>query len=219
VLATNNINSQERNDITRLGLVDTPVDLQIHVSKFNSFPEIITIINLSNKLPSLAHIIQPLTFGSCNMTIKKHLKETRNHQLIVYCSNNSPLANTWLIAHKIPTPIDKQQRLTQLSRYITHKPNAPYFLTTLDTHEAYARLGIDGEALNPNQATPVPLSNGVPAQALHVNGLTPHVVQEPAFLMTLNPCAGVADLKLVCKDILRCVSPHYITDYNDLQFT
>jgi hypothetical protein len=37
--------------------------------------------------------------------------------------------------------------------------------------------------------------------------------------MTLNPCAGVADLKLVCKDILRCVSPHYITNYNDLQFT
>ena len=134
-------------------------------------------------------------------------------------SKKPPHDNAWIIARKIPTLTGKQQRLTHFSCHTTHKPNAFHLHITLAIQESYARLGIDGEALNPDQALPIPLSNGVPAQALHVNGLTPHVVQEHAFLMTCNPCAGVADLKLVCKDILRCISTHYITDYSDLQFT
>jgi hypothetical protein len=87
------------------------------------------------------------------------------------------------------------------------------------THEAYDLLGINGEALSQDRATPIPLYNGVPAQALHVNGLTPHVHQEHAFLLTCNPCAGVADLKQICKDILRCVCTNPNDAYDILQFT
>ena len=41
------------------------------------------------------------------------------------------------------------------------------------TQEAYERMGLTGEALSRDQATPIPLSNGVPAQILHFNGLAP----------------------------------------------
>jgi hypothetical protein len=63
------------------------------------------------------------------------------------------------------------------------------------------------------------LANGVQAQALHINGLTPHCDQTYSYIMTCNPCAGVADLKAICKDILKAVGPNSTNSYAALYFT
>lgn len=62
------------------------------------------------------------------------------------------------------------------------------------------------------------LANGVQAQALHINGLTPHCGQTHTYLMNFNPCAVVVDLKALCKDILMAVGPSSTTAYNALNF-
>jgi hypothetical protein len=132
--------------------------------------------NTNDKLSFHAHSSLLPTSGSSSITNKKYLHEPRNHQIPVHRCNDSPFANTWLIAREIRILADKQQHSTQLSYFSTRKLYTPYFPITFNTQESYDRLGIDGEALNPNQSTPIPPSNGVPAHALHVNGLTPHVV-------------------------------------------
>jgi hypothetical protein len=79
--------------------------------------------------------------------------------------------------------------------------------------EIYAKLGIKNATLSPDTPEPNIMASGVLAQALHFNGLTPHTAQAHNFLMTCNPCAGVADLKAICKDILRACGPDSATYY------
>ena len=57
----------------------------------------------------------------------------------------------------------------------TLQNNINYSLIIFITQEAYERLVINGEALSRNEVTPIPLSNGVIAHALHVIELTQHV--------------------------------------------
>ncbi len=68
---------------------------------------------------------------------------------------------------------------------------------------------------------PILISNGVQAQALHVNGLTPHTDQHYTYIMTCNPCARVHDIinEIIVKDILHFVSEHPGTSYDNIQFT
>ncbi len=75
------------------------------------------------------------------------------------------------------------------------------------------------DALSPDMAEPITLANGVRAQALYINGLTPHCDQNHSYLMTCNPCACVADLKAICKDILKVVGPNSTNAYAALNFT
>jgi len=89
VLATDNINSQKRYDITDLESFDTPVDCQIPAFRFNNIHESNNIININNKLLSNAHITRPPPLGTCNITIKKYLHETRNHQMVYHCSKKT----------------------------------------------------------------------------------------------------------------------------------
>ena len=63
------------------------------------------------------------------------------------------------------------------------------------------------------------MSNGVQAQALHVNGLIPHTDQQYTYIMTCNPCARVHDIKEIIKDIPHFVSDHPGTSYDNIQFT
>jgi hypothetical protein len=63
------------------------------------------------------------------------------------------------------------------------------------------------------------MSNGVQAQALHVNGLTPHTDQQYTYIMTCNPCARAPDIKEIIKDILHFVSDHPVASYDNIQFT
>ncbi len=101
----------------------------------DGLPAIITTINSTENLPPLAHKRILVTSGSLNITIKTNIRESRNHQMIVYCCNNSLSANTWLIARKFATPTNKQQHSMHLSYYITRKLNFLYRPITLDTQK------------------------------------------------------------------------------------
>ena len=57
------------------------------------------------------------------------------------------------------------------------------------------------------------MANGVQAQALHINGLSPHTDQRSIYLMPCDPC-----IKEIIKDILYCVSDSPIAAYDLLQF-
>jgi len=85
--------------------------------------------------------------------------------------------------------------------------------------EAFVKLNIGLDALSPYTAEPITLANGVLAQALYINGLIPHCDQTHSYLVTCNPCAGVADLKAICKDILEAVGPNSTSAYAALNFT
>ncbi len=85
--------------------------------------------------------------------------------------------------------------------------------------EATAELGIPLRNLMVPSPIPIPMSNGVQAQALHVNGLTPHTYQHYTYIMTCNSCARVHDIKEIIKDILHFVSDHPGTSYDSIQFT
>jgi hypothetical protein len=63
------------------------------------------------------------------------------------------------------------------------------------------------------------MANGVQAQALHINGMSPHTAQQYTYIMTCNPCSRVHDIKEIVKDILYCVSNHPTEAYDQLQFT
>jgi hypothetical protein len=63
------------------------------------------------------------------------------------------------------------------------------------------------------------MANGVHAQALNINGLSPHTDQRYTYLMTWNPCIRVHDIKEIIKDILHCVSGNPIAAYDLLQFS
>ena len=64
------------------------------------------------------------------------------------------------------------------------------------------------------------MANGVQAQALHVNGTSPHTdAQNYTYLMTCNPCFKIQYFKEVIKDILHCVSDNAEAAYGLLQFS
>ena len=85
--------------------------------------------------------------------------------------------------------------------------------------ETFVKLNIGPDALSPDEAEPIILANGVQAQTLHINGLTPHCDQIHNYLVTCNPSAGVADLKTICKDILKAVGPNSTNSHAALSFT
>jgi len=94
---------------------------------------------------------------------------------------------------------------------ISHSPPA--------LQEAFVKLNIGLDALSTNKAEPITLANGVLAQALPINGLAPNNDQTHNYLMTCNLCAGVADLKAICKDILKALGPNSTNAYAALNFT
>ncbi len=63
------------------------------------------------------------------------------------------------------------------------------------------------------------MASGVQAQALHINGLSPHTYQQYMYLMTCNPCIRVHDIKGIIKDNLFCVSDNFIAAYDALRFS
>jgi len=63
------------------------------------------------------------------------------------------------------------------------------------------------------------MANGVQAQALHINGLSPHTDQRYTYLMTCSPCIRVHDIKEIIKDILQCVSDNPNATYDLLEFS
>jgi hypothetical protein len=63
------------------------------------------------------------------------------------------------------------------------------------------------------------MGNGVHAQSLHVNGISPHTEQHHTNLMTCIPCLKCQYFKQVNKDILHCVSDNPEATYGQLQFS
>ena len=58
--------------------------------------------------------------------------------------------------------------------------------STVPPQEAYASLGISPSNIQEHRSSSLPLANGVNAQALHINGMTPHVEQHYSYIMTCN---------------------------------
>jgi hypothetical protein len=75
--------------------------------------------------------------------------------------------------------------------------------TRATTQEAITWLGLTLDSLNMHAPTPMPMDNGVYAQALHVICLAPHSEQRCYFVVT---CLKVQDFKKTIKHILHCVS-------------
>ena len=88
---------------------------------------------------------------------------------------------------------------------------------TFIPHEALAGLGIAPDTLLTRSPIPIPMANGVQAQAMHINGLSLHTNQQYTYLMTCNPCLRVHDFKEVIKDILHCINDNPEAAYGLLQ--
>ncbi len=125
----------------------------------------------------------------------------------------------WQIARKISIFARFQPTLTRLTIDTLSKNINSIIHTFAPRQKAIAWLEIPLYNLMATSPIPIPVSNGIQAQALHINGLTPHTNQHFTYLVTCNPCIRVHDIKEIIKDILHFVSDNPDASYDRLLFS
>ena len=153
------------------------------------------------------NLTYPIVYNTNTKAQQKSQRTTINEQLYSSTRNTvataqygTKLNSTQLKLTAHPHPHQKGENYL-LSIHTTHNSIKHYSHNYSQNcysppalQEAFVKLNIGLDALSQDKAEPITLANGVQAQALHINGLTPHCDQTHIYLMTCNSCAGVADL-------------------------